>query len=162
MSPLPATAKWENGSGATVVPFAIGSCTVSTMSPGTVAFVPIDNAPCPGSIPGGFGWLDDGTDSCLKDVRIGEFTTITTGNTGKCDLTDDELAGAAAQMTCNLGTIPNKYKTNVEQLFYCFVGRTVLVPVYNLAGKCAGTAPAGKATASRSSPPSTSTASTRR
>ncbi|MGI9824298.1 pilus assembly protein TadG-related protein [Agromyces sp. Marseille-Q5079] len=138
------TAQWI-AAGASVVPFAIGSCKESTLTPGTVAYIPIDNAPCAGSVPGAFGWLDDGTTSCVKDVRIGEFTTVTTGDTGKCELSTAELAAAAAQMGCNLATIPHKYGTTVEKMFYCFVGRTVLVPVYNLASKCPGTPPAGKA-----------------
>lgn len=139
-----ATAEWEVGTAATVVPFAIGECSVPSGT-GSVEFIPIDNDPCSGSVPGGFGWLDDGTDSCIKDVALGDFTTITTGNTGKCDLTKEELAGVAAQIGCSLDSIPGKYKTPVEKLFYCFVGRTILVPVYSLASECDGTPPAGKA-----------------
>lgn len=139
-----ATAEWEVGTSATVVPFAIGECTVPSGT-GTVAFIPIDNDPCSGSVPGGFGWLDDGTESCIKDVTLLDFTTITTGDTGKCDLTEEELAGAAAQLGCSLASVPNKYKTPVERLFYCFLGRTVLVPVYSLASDCTTEPPAGKA-----------------
>ncbi|RXZ72680.1 TadE/TadG family type IV pilus assembly protein [Agromyces albus] len=138
-----ATAEWEEGTAATVVPFAIGECSVPSGT-GSVEFIPIDNDPCSGSVPGGFGWLDDGTDSCIKDVTLGDFTTITTGNTGKCDLTDAELASAAAQIGCSLSSLPGKPKSNVEKLFACFVGRTILVPVYSLASECEGTPPAGK------------------
>ena len=140
-------AVWERDpSRATVVPFAIGACRVPGAT-GVIDVIPIDNDPCSppaGAVPGGFGWLDDGTESCIKDVTLLEFTTITTGNTGKCSLSDAELAAAAEQLGCSLGGIPGKYKTNVEKLFYCFVGRTVLVPVYNLASIC-GTPPADKA-----------------
>ncbi|SFR69128.1 Flp pilus assembly protein TadG [Agromyces sp. CF514] len=139
-----ATAKWEIGTSASVVPFAIGACTVPSAT-GTIKVIPIDNDPCTppaGAVPGGFGWLDDGTTSCIKDVTLLDFTSITTGNTGKCSLTDAELAAAAAQLKC---TPPaGKGKSNVEKLFGCFVGRTVLVPVYTIASKC-GTPPAGKA-----------------
>lgn len=140
-----ATARWENGTSATVVPFAIGECSVPTSGSGSVQWIPIDNAPCPGSVPGGFGWLDDGTESCIKDVTLMDFTSITTGNTGKCTLSDEELSAAAAQIGCNLSTVPKSYKTSVEKLFYCFVGRTLLVPVYSLASECPGTPPDGKA-----------------
>jgi len=139
-----ATAEWEMGTSATVVPFAIGECTVPTTGSSAVTWIPIDNAPCPGSVPGGFGWLDDGNPSCIKDVTLMDFTTITTGNTSKCTITNEELTAAATQIGCNLSTIPNKYKTNFEKLFYCFVGRTLLVPVYSLASACPGTPPAGK------------------
>jgi hypothetical protein len=140
-----ATAEWEVGTSATVVPFAIGECSVPTAGSGSVAFIPIDNVSCGGSVTGGFGWLDDGTESCIKDVTLLDFTTITTGDTGKCDLTEEELAGAASQLGCSLASVPNKYKTPVEKLFYCFLGRTVLVPVYSPASDCPTAPPAGKA-----------------
>jgi len=139
------TAEWTNGESATVVPFAIGECTVPTTGGSTVKWIPIDNAPCPGAVPGGFGWLDDGTPSCIKDVTLMDFTTITTGNTGKCTLSNEDLTAAATQIGCNLSTVPKSYKSNIEKLFYCFVGRTLLVPVYSLASECPGTPPFGKA-----------------
>ena len=151
-----ATAEWANGESATVVPFAIGECTVPTSGGSSVTWIPIDNAPCPGAVPGGFGWLDDGTPSCIKDVTLMDFTTITTGNTGKCSLSNEELTAAATQIGCNLSTVPKSYKSNIEKLFYCFVGRTLLVPVYALASECPGTAPSGRRSASPSSRPSRS------
>jgi len=139
------TAKWEAGASATVVPFAIGECTVPTSGSSSPSFIPIDRSTCGGAEPGGFGWLDDGTTSCIKDVTLGDFTTITTGDTGKCDLTTAELSAAAAQIGCSLGSIPRAYRTTAEKLFYCFIGRTILVPVYSLAADCDVTPPAGKA-----------------
>jgi len=140
-----ATAEWVNGTRATVVPFAVGECAVPTSGGGTSVYIPIENKTCSGSVPGGFGWLDDGTQSCIKDVSLLDFTTITTGNTGKCTLSNDDLIAAADQIGCSLSSVPNKYKTNIEKLFYCFIGRTLLVPVFNLASECPTTPPPGKA-----------------
>jgi hypothetical protein len=92
---------------------------------------------CPGSVPGGFGWLDDDTQSCAKDIVLNEFVTITTGNTGKCTLSDAELNSAVSQLGCNLSAAP-KNSSNESKLFYCFVGSTVYVPVYAQASNCTG------------------------
>jgi len=141
-----ATAKWTPGTKGPVVPWAIGHCSIPTSGSGTAAWIPIDNVTCPGFQTGGFGWLDDGTLSCSKDVALNEFVSITTGNTGKCSVSNAELAAAVTQLSCNLSSLPASLKTNAEKMFGCLVGKTIYVPVYNLASACAPlTAPAGKA-----------------
>ena len=140
-----ATAKWVPGTKGPVVPWAIGHCSIPTSGSGTNAWIPIDNVTCPGFATGGFGWLDDGTTSCSKDVALYEFVTITTGNTGKCAVSDQDLAEAVTQLGCNLGSLPSSLKSNAEKLFACLVGKTIYVPVYNAASACAPLAPpAGK------------------
>ncbi|MFE6964544.1 pilus assembly protein TadG-related protein [Agromyces sp. NPDC057679] len=140
-----ATAKWVPGTKGPVVPWAIGHCSIPTSGSGTVAWIPIDNVTCPGFQTGGFGWLDDGTASCSKDVALNDFVTITTGNTGKCSVSNAELAAAVAQLGCNLAGLPNSLKSNEEKMFACLVGKTIYVPVYNSATACAPlTPPAGK------------------
>ena len=64
----------------------------------------------------------DDTNSCLKDIDLLKFTTITTGEGGTCSLSDADLAQAAAQLNCDLAAIPNSVKNRVEKLFHCFVG----------------------------------------
>ena len=134
-----ATAQWSTTTvGGATVPFAISACVVPNDNTSTSnSFIPIDNSYCSGSVSGGFGWLDDGTDSCLKNITIPEFVSITTGNTGKCSLTDTELQTAAAQLGCTVTTPPaKKGPDDVVQFLQCLVGKTVYVPVYDSAAAC--------------------------
>ena len=115
--------------------------------------------PVRGSVPGGFGWLDDGTESCVKDVTSWTSPRSRPATPANAHLTDAELTAAADQLKCSLASVPNKYKTNIEKLFYCFVGRTVLVPVLASRANAPGRSPPGRRTASPSSRLSRSRAS---
>ncbi|GAA3937231.1 Tad domain-containing protein [Microbacterium soli] len=141
------TAEWDRSfERATVVPFAVGECAfdASTLDGERQRYDLDWNKYCPGGVPGVFGWLAGDTSSCLKDIGLLQFVSIVEGNGGDCGVTDQDLAQAAAQLGCDLSAFSPGSK-NIQKLFYCFVGKTLLVPVYGDNSECPGTAPDGKA-----------------
>ena len=138
-----ATAKWAVGTvAAAAVPFAISTCKSNS---GVVEFVEIrKEKDCEGTIPGGFGWLENATGTCVMNITLNEFTDITTGNTAKCHTNAAELNAMAAHIGCDLNAEPVKSAGGLDEKFFlCLVGKTVLVPVFDRAADCAGS-PAGK------------------
>ena len=138
-----AEAEWVVGTAAAgVVPFAISKCKIT---PGGVEFVEIrKDKDCEGTIPGGFGWLENEAGTCVMHVALNEFTDITTGNTAKCHTTTDELNAMAAQVGCNLLAEPMASAGGLDEKFFlCLAGKTVLVPVFGHSSDCPGSA-AGK------------------
>ncbi|WP_394554298.1 pilus assembly protein TadG-related protein [Agromyces sp. MMS24-JH15] len=138
-----AKAKWTASAvAAGTVPFAISECATT---PGAVEFVEIrKDKSCAGMIPGGFGWLENATGTCVMNITLNEFTEITTGNTAKCHTNAAELNAMAAHIGCNLNAEPVKSAGGMDEKFFlCLTGKTVLVPVFSDKSKCAGL-PAGK------------------
>lgn len=106
-----ATVEWGTPTAGSVIPLAIAECEVSTIEIdpelATQIFLRSDNAAqdCPGSYPGGFGWLDDGDRNCWVDIAVDGTVPGTTGNN-------------AVKTGCDAGD------------FTGLLGQTVLVPIY--------------------------------
>lgn len=107
-----ATVEWGTPTAGSVIPLAIAECEVSTIETdpdlATQIFLRSDNEAqdCPGSYPGGFGWLDDGDRNCWVDIAVDRTAPGTTGN--------------------------NAVKTGCDAAdFTGLLGQTVLVPIYD-------------------------------
>lgn len=95
--------------------------------------------PCPGGIPGGFGWLSD-SDTTKCEVNLSATATVpsTSGNniqgTGCENMTEAELAAVVDRIGCNVGTTGSI----TERFFDCLLGATILVPLYGAASTSSG------------------------
>lgn len=114
-----AAAEWGVPVRGSVIPLAIADCELKKIETdpdlAKQIFLRSDNKgqDCPGSYPGGFGWLDDGDGDCDVTIGVGGYVDGTTGNNpGKTGCTSDDFKG--------------------------LLGKTVLVPIYDGFGGPAG------------------------
>jgi Flp pilus assembly protein TadG len=107
-----AAAEWGAPVAGSVLPLAIADCELKKVETdpdlAKQIFLRSDNEAqdCPGSYPGGFGWLDDGDRDCLVPIAVDGTVPGTTGNNpGKTGCTAAD--------------------------FKALIGQTVLVPIYS-------------------------------
>ena len=97
-----AATEWGAPVAGTVIPLAIASCELTQIETdpnlARQIFLRSDNAAqtCPGSYPGGFGWLDDGDGDCSVDIDVDGFVEGHDGQQPREDrLHRSRLQGAA-------------------------------------------------------------------
>lgn len=107
-----ASTEWGNPISGGTLPLAIASCELKQIETDPAAakqiFLRSDNKgqDCPGSYPGGFGWLDDGDGNCWVTIDVNGYVQGTTGNNpGKTGCSASDFTG--------------------------LLGKTVLVPIYD-------------------------------